>query len=327
MLKCCALLSTLAILSSPVLAGEVFSKPGDPAGGLNPSAWVFPNGSDSDEYAWDDFSLAETQVLTEVRWRGGYSLGAPYGHATDFRVSFFNSDANGFQPLITALPSHESQETVIATFHTNGLAGESFAGVFGGMVMYDYVFRLPAPVTIPGTTRCWFRVLASQTTWPDWGMATGLGGVGGDNAHFRYTEGTHTFRNWPHDLAFSLHADWVNLGHSLSGTAGAPELTGTGSLAGGSSATVSLSLARPSSPAWFVVGLTQVDLPFSGGILVPAPTIILPLATDSTGSVSLTFGTQPGVPSGIDLVLQTWIADPLATAGRAASNGLVSTTP
>ncbi len=126
------LLASVATLAPGATAGEVFSLPPDPIGGINTSSWVTPDGTDSDTYAWEDFTLAETQTITEVRWRGGYASGAPYGHVYDFKVSFFDSNVTGFEPLITALPEKESQETVIATFHTGSACGESYVGTFGG---------------------------------------------------------------------------------------------------------------------------------------------------------------------------------------------------
>lgn len=199
---CLSALALVALLATSAHGGEVFSKPPSASGGLNSSSWVDPDGSDSDWYAWDDFTLAGTHTISEVRWRGGYALGAPYGHATDFRVSFFSSIAGGFQPLIVALPDHEDQEITIATFHTNSNAGETPVGVFGGIAMYDYHFVLPTPVTLTGGVKYWFRVVASQTIYPDWGVTTG---TGGDGSHFRFSTGLSMFQNAPHDLAFSLH--------------------------------------------------------------------------------------------------------------------------
>ena len=317
-------LALVALSAVPTHAGEVFAKPPTPGGGVNSSSWVPEDGTDSDTYSWDEFTLAETQTITEVRWRGGYALGAPYGHAFDFRVSFFDSAANGFQPVLTAFPSHESQETVIATFHTNNAAGESFAGVSGGVVMYDYRYTLPTPVTLQGGVKYWFRVVASQPIYPDWGMATGTGGNG---VHFRYSTGTTMYQNWPHDLAFSLHATWVDGGPGVAGVAGVPVLTGTGTLAGGSNSSLVLTSARPSSTVWLVAGLTAINAPFKGGTLVPDPLLVLDTVSNAAGAATLNFGMPVGVPAGVDIISQFWIPDPAAVHGFAASNGLTGTTP
>ena len=312
------------LLAGPARATEVFSKPPSPVGGVNYSSWTAPNGSDSDRYAWDDFTLSRAQTITEVRWRGGYALGASSARVTDFRISFFDSNINGNEPYIVALPEHEDQEIVIATFHTNNNAGESAAGVYGGVAMYDYHYRLPTPVTLQGGVKYWFRVVAAQATGPDWGMTTG---TGGDGSHFRYTSGLHMFQFWPHDLAFSLHARWADLGNGLAGTAGVPRLSGSGTLAGGSSCSLALSLARPSSTLWMVIGLTEINAPFKGGTLVPDPLFIVSVTSDGLGAVQLPFVMPLTAPSGRDFMTQAWIVDPAAVHGFAASNGLAGTTP
>ena len=322
-LRALALPALLAVVALPARASEVFSKAPAAVASLNASSWVTPDGSDSDWYAWDDFTLAETQTITEVRWRGGYSNGATLGgHVSDFRVSFFNSIAGGSQPVITALPDHEDGETVIATFHTHDSANETLVGTFNGITLYDYRFKLPTPVTLQGGVKYWFRVVGSQVVYPDWGMATSTNG-----SHFKFSTGLSMFQNWQHDLAFSLHAQWADLGHALAGTAGKPHLTGTGTLAAGSSDSLQLGSARPSSPATLVLGTGQLNAPLKGGVLVPSPLLLVMLVTDGTGSLGLPFVMPAGVPSGTDLVLQAWITDPLAPKGVAASNGLAGTTP
>lgn len=317
--------STLVLaLAASARAGEVYSKPPSAAGGVNPSSWVAPNGSDSDMYAWDDFTLPTTQTITEVRWRGGYALGAPYGHVTDFRISFFDSIAGGFQPLIVALPEHEDQEITIATFHTGNNASETPAGVFGGIAMYDYRFVLPAPVTLTGGVKYWFRAVASQPVYPDWGMCSSPVGDGG---YFRYSTGLHMFHDMSNNLSFSLHARWEDLGHALAGTAGEPRLTGSGTPAGGSSCALALSSARPSSPVTLVLGLARLDRPLMGGLLVPAPLARVVLSTDGAGALSWPFTMPAGMPAGTNLYMQTWLRDPLAPQGWASSNALSGTTP
>lgn len=72
------------------------------------------------------------------------------------------------------------------------------------------------------------------------------------------------YRNWPHDLAYTLEAEWVSVGHALSGTSGDRTLTGSGLLSSGASATFSLCSARASSPAWMVAGLSEIDFPLFG---------------------------------------------------------------
>jgi hypothetical protein len=79
---------------------------------------------------------------------------------------------------------------------------------------------------------------------------------------------------------------------------------------------------------WFVVGLSRIDLPFKGGVLVPSPDIILgPVPTDSFGSVTLTGIWPNGVPIGTEVVIQSWVTGHLAVNPFEDSQGLVATTP
>lgn len=314
-----------AVCAGSARAGEVFNRPPSPTGGLNTSSWIAPDGSDSDMYAWDDFTLPFTQTITEVRWRGGYQLGGPFGKCYDFRVAIFPSNVNGYEPLIVVLPENEDGEITVAAFHTNDAAGETFVGTVNGIAMYDYRFVLPAPVTLQGGVKYWLRVLGVQPGYPDWGLQTGLGGDGG---YFRYSTGLHMFHHMSHDLNFSLHAQWADVGHALGGSAGMPRLSGTGTLAAGSACALSVTSGKPGAAATLVFGLSQLDAPFKGGLMVPEPlSYVGGLALNASGNLGLGFTMPPGLPPGMDLVMQLWIVDPAAPKGLSATNGLVATTP
>ena len=116
---------------------------------------------------------------------------------------------------------------------------------------------------------------------------------------------------------------WTDLGLGLAGQQGVPSLAGSGLPAGGSPITLTLSKALSSSLAHLVMGLSLLDAPFKGGVLVPHPDqLVLALPTGAAGSIALT-GTLPaGVPAGVDLYFQMWIEDGTAVHGLSASNGL-----
>ena len=125
-----------------------------------------------------------------------------------------------------------------------------------------------------------------------------------------------------------LGAAWSDLGHALPGALGAPSLTGEGTLQAGSPLALSLHDARPSAPTALVLGFSVLDAPFKGGVLVPAADILIAgLHTNAAGSLVLASAWPAGVPSGFMFLLQSWIADPLGSAGFSASNGLSATTP
>lgn len=165
----------------------VFEQPPNPAGGLIPSSWVDPDGSDADMYCYDSFIMPSDQVITAVRWRGGYIYGAPYGRVFDFTLTFYESIAGGSQPHCG---NPQLPEFYLAFYDVGGIAGETYAGTFGGIPMYDYYFALPTPFPVPANTKDWLRVEASQPTYPDWGIAVG---TGGDGQHFYFSTGAAQF--------------------------------------------------------------------------------------------------------------------------------------
>ena len=130
---------------------------------------------------------------------------------------------------------------------------------------------------------------------------------------------------------FLLDEVWCDLGHSLAGTHGAPILNGSGTLLVGDPVTLSLTNALENATTYFVTGLTEVNLPFYGGILVPAFSapngLFLALITDGAGELVLTDTWPSGIPSGTSLYFQHWIVDPGGPFGFAASNAVMGTTP
>jgi hypothetical protein len=120
---------------------------------------------------------------------------------------------------------------------------------------------------------------------------------------------------------------WTDLGYALAGTAGAPQLAGNGSLTVGSTVQWTLSDARPLAPTWLLVGFTQILAPYAGGVIVPAPDVLLPLTSDAMGGVVISVFVPTTLPSGQSITTQFWIADPAGPAGFAASNAVSKTAP
>jgi len=121
---------------------------------------------------------------------------------------------------------------------------------------------------------------------------------------------------------------WTDLGQGLAGVAGVPVLETHGALIEGHPLTVELSSAKPSGVATLVVGLSALNAPFKGGTMVPNPdALVAGLGLDGVGGIELTSPWPPGVPSGLSLWLQAWIADGAAVKGFAASNAEVGVVP
>lgn len=127
---------------------------------------------------------------------------------------------------------------------------------------------------------------------------------------------------------FSLPADpWTNLGLGKTGSAGVPVLDGSGTLEVGASSQLDLTSAAASTTATLVFGIAPLLAPFKGGTLVPVPLLLLPLPTGGGGAFTLPFVMPAGVPSGVELYFQCWVADAGASSGFAASNGLRGLVP
>jgi hypothetical protein len=121
---------------------------------------------------------------------------------------------------------------------------------------------------------------------------------------------------------------WTDLGQGLAGVAGVPVLQTHGALIEGHPLTVALSSAKPSGVATLVVGLSALNAPFKGGTMVPNPdALVAGLGLDGVGGIELTSPWPAGVPSGLSLWMQAWIADGAAVKGFAASNAEVGAVP
>lgn len=106
-----------------------------------------------------------------------------------------------------------------------------------------------------------------------------------------------------------------------------PRLTAVGTLEAGSLRALCLREARPVALATLIVGLAQIDAPFEGGVLVPSPTILLPLGTGPSGALDVSASWPAGLPSLLTTYYQYWIADPEGPKGFTASNAVAGTTP
>ena len=123
---------------------------------------------------------------------------------------------------------------------------------------------------------------------------------------------------------------FTDLGAALAGTHGEPVLVGEGDLTGGSSLRIALGGALELTSASLLVGLSVLNAPFKGGVLVPnfqAPGLLVPLFTNAQGRVILNATWPLGLPSGLDVYLQYWLVDAAGPAGLAASNAVRGTTP
>ena len=174
----------------------VYSQPPSSSGGLLQSSWWPPDGSGYDQWVWDGFKLASTLAITEIQWRGGFDPAkfGSGGPVLDFTVAIYPSIPSGTEPDVLHPP--------LVQYQTGGNAGQTPAGTFGGMAMYDYHFTLPASFQATGGTKYWVYVVASQNGIPDWGFSVG---TGGDGKHFvRIHNVGNVYQSASGDAAFTL---------------------------------------------------------------------------------------------------------------------------
>jgi hypothetical protein len=124
------------------------------------------------------------------------------------------------------------------------------------------------------------------------------------------------------------YVPWTELGGSLPGGAGTPTLAGQGLLQPGLPTKLTLEQAPGSAATTLVIGLTQIDAPFKGGVLVPsADLIIAGLVTSPLGDLVLLGPWPAGIPAGMSLMFQAWSIDAAGVQGWAASNAVQATAP
>ena len=179
----------LAQVPLPLLA-----QPPNPAGGFFQSS---SNGTDYDQFVWDDFTLSSAATIVEIGWFGVFdpAKSGSGGPVTDFQVAIYASIAAGTQPDVTNPP--------LLTNRTGGNAGQVPVGQFGGATRYLYYYILPTPFHADSGKKYWLQIEAFQSGVPDWGIAAG---TGGDGSHFRrMSNGVDFFyQAVPGDAAFIL---------------------------------------------------------------------------------------------------------------------------
>ncbi|GJM23101.1 MAG: hypothetical protein DHS20C15_30160 [Planctomycetota bacterium] len=124
------------------------------------------------------------------------------------------------------------------------------------------------------------------------------------------------------ECAVSVRRSWVDLGAGHPGLFGQPHLQGTGPLESGSNVSLQVTDALPLAPSTLVIGLENAQLPFKGGTLLPDPVWLVPFLIGVTGNASLQAVWPDGLPAGVPLYVQVWMAEGL---GFSATNAVVET--
>jgi len=121
---------------------------------------------------------------------------------------------------------------------------------------------------------------------------------------------------------------WSFIDSALPGVGGmSPCLIGAGSLAPNSDVALVLEDASASSLAAIVLGSDIGNVPFKGGVLVPAPQYIAWVATSRTGDAFVSGRWPSNFPTGFLLCVQAWMLHESGPAGFVASNAVRGDAP
>ncbi|MEM7199029.1 MAG: S8 family serine peptidase [Planctomycetota bacterium] len=114
----------------------------------------------------------------------------------------------------------------------------------------------------------------------------------------------------------------TDLGGGLSGNS-TPVLNAWGGTTAGSRLTFSAHNAPATAPGALVLGASAAQLPVLGGVLIPSPDLVAPLATDTDGAARVRLTLPATLPSGAGLWLQFAALDGGAAQGVALSNAVL----
>jgi PKD repeat protein len=148
--------------------------------------------------------------------------------------------------------------------------------------------------------------------------------VDGDGDGDLLTSELHAGLRWYRN---DVSVAWADAGPGLAGPTGLPELSAAGGLAPGDLVNLALENGLPfGGVAFLVLGASALNAPFKGGTLVPFPDVAVGLPVGSNGVLVVQSTWPGGIPGGLPIYAQYWIADPGGPHGFAASNALVGTT-
>jgi hypothetical protein len=145
-----------------------------------------------------------------------------------------------------------------------------------------------------------------------------------------FAPGNNWLGGWTASQAFGFTPDetFNDLGFAKAGTHGDPILSGTGDLVVGNPVSLDVSNAVANAPAIFVIGFTDQNLPYKGGVIVPSfDVIITGFVTDGSGAAQVSDNWPAGVPGGFDVFFQFLIADLGGFRKMAFTNALKIVTP
>lgn len=120
---------------------------------------------------------------------------------------------------------------------------------------------------------------------------------------------------------------WCEIGAGAGGAGGAPSLWVLGAAARGTQSEFHAQGAPPNAPGAWVYGTSALALPILGGVLWPAPELVLPCVANASGAARFDFFWPLGVPSALQVVVQAWFLDASSVHGVSSTPGVAITFP
>ena len=189
------------------------------------------------------------------------------------------------------------------------------------------VFRLPGrPRPQPFTSRTITRALMKLDDTGREGLVTAEGGIPAEDTSAGWLTHCHILEHSANGMLTFFETRYKDasfhlLGNGLGGTNGIPTLRGSGDLVDDGPYSIELTGALENATAGLFLGLSQLGVPFKGGLLVPSPDVLVIIPTSNDGEIDINAVWPAGVTGG-ELWLQYWIQDPGGVYGFAASNGI-----
>lgn len=186
------LLTCLALFALTAARADVlFDQMTNPSQTIFQSSWYAPDGSDGDQYIYDNFLIPGDSTVSEV-WFVGTAM------QNNFTVRFYTGypgypDA---APSSVALAPDETAANYISSYTFT--ASSSNPTLIPGTGLYQQHVVLPTPITFTGNTVYWIRIVSDGSF--GWAQAT----HGRNNSHLTYISGLNRRLVYGGDLAFQL---------------------------------------------------------------------------------------------------------------------------
>jgi hypothetical protein len=273
----------------------------------NTPNWTLSNGILSGAEWADDVHLTKGGQMSE------FSFGFVSNGSTQATIRLYTNNAAN-SPIPTA-GTHFYSKTV---------------AIPGGGSSGTQTVVLPTPVAVP--PHLWMSIQFNGGSGAVPLNSPPVVGSSSSNMVVHMPSGTsgNVFGSGKNSFGFAIRladCDWTNLGHALPGVFGPPNLLAYGTLAAGTVYSFQLSNASPHSSAWMILGASTINAPLFGGVLVPAPDVVIPIVLDGAGKYSITDNAPAGIPSGVTIAVQFWIQDGVAVQQYSASNARATITP